>query len=245
VLAVVVMVGTAFYLWPETLPDSQVQKLIDAAAPCEVVIIFNPGGWGNATLAQAKDFTPVLAGIQQTLAEVGLSSVIIPYGRTPSGFNGQVSDVKAFLYGYEHLSQGQADDITRLSERYPNKYILLTGFSNGGGMTAKVMEKLGHLSQISAIIAGVPGWFPTGNGSPDILVLNNHGRDPLASTDLGSIAVNVIKAPYRWIKGKIDGEDISIGTAFQFPGHDYPWTSEEVGPAVRDFLHEKIKLTSR
>jgi hypothetical protein len=50
------------------------------------------------------------------------------------------------------------------------------------------------------------------------------------------MAVNVIRAPFKWAWARITGKDLKFAMAFQFPYHEYPWESSEVGPQITHFL---------
>lgn len=235
ILIIVVLSGLVAYFWPENLPQNEGQRLHDEIGPYDVVIIFNPGGWGDVTPAQATDFAPILLEIRQTLASIGYQPVIIPYSRTPSGLSGELTGVKEFLNPFRNTSRVQANDIEYLADSYPQKQFILTGFSSGGGLTARTVKDIANQTHVYSIVAGVPCWYQT-YSSANSLVLDNNGQDSLCSCDIKNIALSIIKAPFEWIWGKLTGRNLSIGRAFQFPGHEYNWTSSEVGPPIIQFL---------
>ena len=239
-LAVIVLSVLAFFLYPESLSKNEGRRIHDQIAPYDVAIIFNPGGWGNATLEEAQDFTPILRGIQQTLSGLGFSSTVIAYTRTPSGLGGRISDIKELTNSFIYSSQVQARDLKYLIDSFPQKQFILAGFSNGGGLTGKTAENLLNQPRFYAISAGVPCWYQT-YSSTGSLVLNNNGKDSLAMCDKGAMIVTIIKAPFKWIWAKITGQDLNIALAFEFPGHDYTWSSSEVGPPIVNFLENNLK----
>jgi hypothetical protein len=55
------------------------------------------------------------------------------------------------------------------------------------------------------------------------------------------VALAVIESPFKWIWAKIHRQNLSLARAIEFPGHDYPWSSREVGPPIVKFLDAKIK----
>lgn len=236
---IVVLGGLAVYFWPEALPQDEYQKIHDEAVPYDVVIIFNPGGWGNATLDESKDFTPILNQIQQTLTDSGYSSIILAYARTPAGLSGRISDIKELINSFKYTSKVQQKNIKKLSDSLPEKQFIVIGFSNGGGFTSITMKEINQ-PNIYTIVAGVPGWFKT-YSSGNSLVLNNNGKDTLSTFNIPVIAFSVAKVPFRWLHAKLTGQSLKFALAFQFPGHEYSWSSPEVGPPIIKFLESKFK----
>jgi pimeloyl-ACP methyl ester carboxylesterase len=228
------------YLWPENLPENEGQKIHDAVIPYDAIIIFNPGGWGNATLQQSKDFAPVLEGMRQTLNNLGYHPTVIAYARTTSGVSGKISAIKEYINNFKNISQVQAKDIEYLSRSLPGKRFLLVGFSNGGGLTTKTISRVPDQIRIDSINAGVPFWHAT-YSSTATLALNNEGRDTLATGDAKEIAATIVEAPFRWLWAKIKRENLSLALALEFPGHVYQWSSPEVGPPIMRFLETNFK----
>jgi len=230
-----------FFLEPEAAASTTEEKeLLDLATSKDVIIVFNSGGWGNATLKEATDFTPILAGIQQTLAELGYSSVITPFVRTPGGLLGKISDEKDLMDSFRYSSEILASEIEFVIDNSPGKQVIIAGFSNGGDLTLKTMKRLANKPGIYAIVAGVPWWYQNFN-SDSILHLTNNGQDTLVAGDYGAVALAVIESPFKWIWAKIHRRNLSLAQAIEFPGHDYPWVSREVGPPIVKFLDAKIK----
>ncbi len=239
-IIIIVVIVTAFYFYPETFPQNERQKLHSEVIPYDVVIIFNPGGWGNASLKEATDFTPILTGIQQALHNLGYTSIVIPYTRTPPGLSGQISDIKELLNSFQNSSRVQANDIQYLIDSFPEKKFIIAGFSNGGGLTDETIKNLIGQPRVSAIMAGVPGWYQTFS-SANSLVLNNNGQDSLAVCNTKIMIATIFKAPYEWIWAKLTGRNLSLAISFEFPGHVYPWTSPQVSPPIVKFLENNFK----
>jgi dienelactone hydrolase len=235
----VLLVG--FTLWVILLKQdvepgaAREQTLRDLSASKEVVIVFNSGGWGNTPLEQATDFTPVLAGIQDSLSQLGYSSVIIPFVRTPRGLAGKIEDIKDYLESFKYSSEAMANEVQFILASFPGKRVIIAGFSNGGGLTERAMKGLADRPGVDAIVAGVPRWYQNYT-SNRILVLDNNGKDKLADGDIRAIAAAVIKAPFRWLQAKIGHRAMNFARAIEIPGHEYLWSSSEVGPPIVDFI---------
>jgi hypothetical protein len=238
--------GLIFLLSPRKLPAAEKQKLRAAAVQPDVLIIFNPGGWGDATLEEANDFTPILKGMKQTLIRLGYKTAIIQYTRTLASLSGRIAGTKEQLLSFKNSSRIQEQDIRCLLEAFPHKHFILAGFSTGGGLTARTLKGLNGHSNIFGVMVGVPGWFPT-LSSEKTLVLDNSGRDPISCGRINTIAVTVFRAPFLWLGSKIKGRDLSLALALQFPDHEYTWSSPEVGAPITKFLetHFQNKPSSK
>ena len=64
-LTVIILI---FLFAPKDFPDSSnFHQALNSVSQDEVLIIFNSGGWGNTPPREAKDFTPIIDGIQNQL----------------------------------------------------------------------------------------------------------------------------------------------------------------------------------
>ncbi|MBN1190053.1 MAG: hypothetical protein JXA46_09905 [Dehalococcoidales bacterium] len=235
--------GLPFLLSPVRLPVHEKQKLYDSALQYDVLIVFNSGGWGDATLEQADDFTPILNGMIKTLTRQGYRAGIMEYTRTLSSLSGRISGTKDQLLSFKHSSYLQVKDMIYLSETFPEKYFILAGFSTGGGLAGRALKSLTGRSNIFGLMVGVPGWFPT-HYSERTLVLNNSGRDPVSCGRVNTIALTVFKAPLIWIASQFNNRKLSLALALQLPDHDYSWSSPEVGPPVTSFIQSRFSSRS-
>jgi pimeloyl-ACP methyl ester carboxylesterase len=235
VLLVHVLVIATFLAWPAILPETQGQSILAQAGPYDVIVIYNPGGWGNATLEESTDFLPILLKIQETLQGLGYSSLLLAYYRSAGGFAAQITDLKQTMIGFPDIAQIQARDITFLTENLPHERILLVGFSNGGGLAARTMEDLNNPEGVFSIVAGTAYWYET-DGSPISLVLNNERGDVLAAGDVWGIFTGSVAAPFRLIHARLTGDPMAVGLSLQYSGHEYLWSSPLVGPPIVEFL---------
>lgn len=239
-----VVLGCLFFLFgPEVAPENyQFQNLLDLAAQNDVIIIFNSGGWGNTPLEKAEDFAPIIEGIEKTLNEWGYNSLVVPYTRTKDNLLGKIAGTKDFLNSFNSSSEILAKDLEFLTKNLPDKKIIVAGLSAGGAFVDETMEKISDEAKNSvyAIAAGIPFWQETFK-SENILQLNNNGRDSLAEGDVKSLALVLIKAPFKWISTKINGQNLTFSQAIQAPGHEYFWDSPEVGSQIVSFLEDKFR----
>ena len=240
-ILLIVFLGSLFFLFgPEVIPENfQFQELPDLATQNDVIIIFNSGGWGNTPIDQAEDFAPIIEGIEETLKDWGYNSLVLPYNRTKDSLLGEIAGAKDFLNSFKSSSEVLAEKVEFLSEKFPDKKIILAGLSSGGALVDETMEKISAKSEVLGITAGIPFWHQSFE-SESILQLNNNGRDSLASGDVKSLALALIKAPFKWITSKLSGQNLTFSQAVRAPGHEYSWSSPEVGSQITAFLKEKF-----
>ena len=237
-----IIFGSLFFLFgPEVLPENvQFEKLLNSASQSDVIIIFNSGGWGNTPLEKSDDFAPIIKGIEKTLNEWGLNAIVIPYERTEDGFLGKITGAKEIIKSLPEPSEKLAKEIKKFLEENPGKKVIMAGLSNGAAFVDKTIRQLNEFqNSVLAIEVGVPFWEQTFN-SENILSLNNEGKDSFSKGEMKTLLFTLLKTPLNWMEAKISGQNLPFARAFQAPGHDYSWSSPEVGPKIVNFLAGKI-----
>jgi len=235
----VVFSGLFFLFGLEIVPEHlQIQEILDSVAQNDIIIIFNSGGWGDTPLEEAKDFAPLIKEIQNTLNDWGYSSTIIPYRRA----TGKISGAKDFLNFFDFSSEALAEDLELIARKLPDKKIIIAGLSNGGAFVRKTIEIISDdvKDSIFVISIGPPFWHE-GSQPENTLQLTNKGKDSLSAGEVKGLLLALIKTPFRWIYSKINGQNLPLARAFQAPGHEYGWSSPEVGPQIVTFLSNKIR----
>jgi len=241
ILVSVVFGGLFFLFGSEVVPENfQPQEILDIAANSDVIIIFNSGGWGDTPFEKAEDFAPIVEEIQKTLNSYGYDSIVIPYQRTKNTLPGKIASAKDFLNFFNFSSDTLAEDLEFLAESLPDKKIILAGLSAGGALVEETMAKISEEAQVYAVAVGIPFWQKT-TESENILLLDNNGKDTLSAGEIKSLLFSLVKAPFRWIFSKINGQNLPLALAFQAPGHKYLWDLPEVGPKIISFLEEKFR----
>jgi pimeloyl-ACP methyl ester carboxylesterase len=231
--------GLPFLLSPTRIPQNEETKIAAAAIQNDVVVVFNGGGWGDFPLDKATDFASILEGIRSTLSQLGYRSTTISYYRALPGLARRIAGTKEQLNSFKTTSQTQIRDMNEVCRRFPTKRFVLVGFSVGGGLSARTLQGLQDARNLCGIALGVPEWFWTFR-SDKSLVLNNDNLDPLTTGNAYVVALNVIRSPFRWLRAKISGKTTTVALSFQFPHHEYQWTSSRVGPPIREFLARQL-----
>lgn len=224
-----VIFGSLFFLFsPVAIPENlQSQEVLDIAADKDVIIIFNPGGWGNTPLEKAEDFAPIIEGIELTLNEWGYNSIVIPYIRTKDNLFGKITGIKEFFNSFQASSEDLSERIEFITKNFPDKKIIIAGLSNGASFANESYGKISEevKNSVYAIAAGTPFWTDTSQ-SDNVLQLNNNGKDSLAKGNVKSLLLSLVKAPFTG--------------SFQASGHDYSWSSPEVNSQIVNFLEDKF-----
>lgn len=229
-MLVLIVFGGLFFLFsPEVIPENlQPQEVLDIAANKDVIIIFNPGGWGNTPLEEAEDFAPIIEGIELTLNEWGYNSIVIPYTRTKDNLFGKITGIKEFFNSFQYSSEDLSERIEFITKNFPDKKIIITGLSSGASFVNETYEKIsGEVKDsVYAIAAGTPFWT-SAQESDNVLLLDNDGKDSLAKGNVESLLLSLVKTPFTG--------------GFQATGHDYFWFSPEVNSQIITFLESKFR----
>jgi hypothetical protein len=237
----VVLGCLSFLFSPAITPENpQFQELLNPISQSDIIIIFNSGGWGNTPLEEADDLAPIIEGIEKTLKDWGYSSLVIPYIRTKDDFLGKITGARDFLSSFKSSSEILAEKVEFLAEQFPDKKIIMAGLSSGAALVDETIEEISENSQIYAIEVGTPFWAETFE-SENTLQLNNNGKDSLSVGEIKTLILSLAKAPFKWILAKINGEDLTFSQAIRVPGHEYSWSSPEVGPQIVTFLENKFR----
>ena len=237
-----VFLGGVFFLFiPEVLPgNSQFREVFNSPPENDVIVIFNSGGWGNTPLKEAKDFAPIIQGIQDSISQWGYSSIVIPYERTENSFYGKISGAKEMFQLFEKQAEDFSQNINDFLKKNPGKKIIIAGLCNGGIFVDKVMENISSSfkNQVYAIEVGVPFWKET-LSSDNVLTVNNNKEDPLVKGEAKTLFSTLFKGMSGWSLAKVSGQNIGLSQFFYMPGHQYSWP--EVQPEVVSFLERKMR----
>ncbi|PIR02158.1 MAG: hypothetical protein CO144_00440 [Candidatus Nealsonbacteria bacterium CG_4_9_14_3_um_filter_35_11] len=200
------------------------QELVKAGEENEVVIIFNPGGWGTTPFDEALDFAPIVENIKSTIENFGYKTAVVPYFRTKNNFFAKIGSVNEFFTSFHSQSKKMAQNLEGLIKEDENLDILMVGLSSGATFVNETVDKLSEDAKESvlAIGMGLPFWNKSTN-SPNALFLDKQGKDPLSSGNIPMLIFALIKSPFH---PKIEG-------------HFYFW--EDVEDEITVFCQKNIK----
>jgi hypothetical protein len=199
---------------------------------CDIVIIFNAGGWGTVDYKNAFDLNPFAIFIKNYLNKKGFKSCIIQYFRTEDHLIGRLGYIKDYVFAFEK-------QVKRISSivKETDKKIILLGLSNGALIADEVMENMKGAKNIFSIELGKP-FFRTHSKNENILLINNFEDDLCNGNTLELFKSIFIFAPIRWIKNFILGEGVSLGLAVKVKGHNYPL--DKYKEKIIKFIDERI-----
>lgn len=241
IFSAIIFCALVFLFFPVVLPDNQSFEGFIRSNPKEdVLIVFNSGGWGNTPIEKAKDLSPIVDGVKETLQREGYSSVVVPYERTKQGFLSKIGGAREMFSYFRQQSSDASNGIKEFLKNNPQKKVILVGLSNGASFIDEIMKKIGGIEDsVLAIEIGSPFWHKEMN-SGNILRLDNGSQDSLTEGQVGILLPTLLKGPGKWFLAKISGMNLSFSNAFAFPEHKYFWDSPAVGPVIVSFLDKKI-----
>lgn len=242
ILISIIALGIVFLLIPQSAPDNFfAQEVLGEIENSDVIIIFNAGGWGDAQFEECQDFAPIIKRIQKTLSNWGQKSTIIPYTRAEDNFFGKISAFKEFLSSFDKSSEYLAEKIDDLARSMPGKKIIVAGLSNGATFVDKTYDKISQdlKNSVYGLALGAPFWSEAPS-SEKFLSLNNPD-DYLARGDVGSLLKNLVRSSAEWVFSKATGYNSKFSKHLHLSGHDYLWSSSEVGPQIMTFLEKNFK----
>jgi len=200
------------------------QKEIEQFKDFDVVLIFNPGGWGHTSLEKDPGWKEILEKTRGELENRGYKTAILEELRQKSPLS-SLSPENTVMR------------IKQLTELFPNLKIILTGRSTGASFIENVLRALPENTQVLAIEAT----RPLGNRNPlavpnRTLLIKNPQVDPLEEGNIWGILKNGL--PPRVFIG--EGGDFGIRKLridFQLPEHDSccSW-NPQIESVVKEFL---------
>ena len=204
-----------------------------AASDKDFIIIFNPGGWGWASLQDSSGWESIFDGIEAELDEMGYSSLLLNYQRTSESAQGYLSELMANISLYPPKAGDLALRVDFLTRHLPNIKIILTGESNGTIICDKVMRYLKDNRQVYSIQTGPPFWYTTMTLART-LVMRSNGSVP-DSFSQGNF-FTIIRANLEALIGQAPASPGHIMLYVGSPGHEYGWQYYDVRSKITGFI---------
>jgi len=215
----------------------QMLDLYAAARDKDIIIVFNPGGWGWATVAQMPLWASILKGMQETLAGLGQKVLVANYQRANHSLSGALTEFLAL----SNLSRAKGRELaTRadfLTRHLPCLKVILAGESNGAAMAEDAMGFLRANARVFSVQTGTPFWAPS---EPFVrsLIINHNGVEP--DTFSNGDARRWFTANVQALFGKYKTEQGNILLYIGAPGHVYNWDYPVVREKIIKFLKEEV-----
>ncbi len=210
----------------------------------DVIIIYNPGGMGRASIKYDPQWGEVAGHMKTMLEEKGYSAAILDYKRTANGIIQGMMELKDFVNAYPVKSEWLSTEIKFLLQNTPSTKIILTGVSQGAAYINEVMKRLEGeplaAQRVVCVEAGVPFYYKAGIASGQILELcdNGMGEDSLVTGDMGSLISTYVLAPLKWCVSYLKGIPVDPIDCCHNPGHDYYWVYPGVEYPITAFLEQ-------
>jgi len=213
------------------------KNLFEAGKESDVIIVFNPGGWGTVSLEEAKDFNPIVNEIKKSLEEKDYKVSIVEYHRTNENFLGKIGSLREIMSNFSKSSKAFAEKIESFINNYPERKIVMAGLSNGASFVDSAMENLEkRVDGVFSIEIGTPFWGKDMQGENTLNLKNE--EDILARGDIDQLLISLIRAPFVWVYDSLKGEKTSFSEAMMITGHEYYWP--EVEKEITSFVKEKF-----
>jgi hypothetical protein len=230
--------NTAYSVYGDDKPEvkhltSQLIGTYQASMGKDVVIIFNSGGWGWDPIEEIPGWGSILRGIETTLSNYGLNSLIIDYKRTSHSFAGVMNEIESMLGFYSYKVDELVARANFLTRQFPDLKIILTGESNGSVIGEKAMQRLSDNSRVYSIQCGTPFWYAS-QSSDRSLIINSNGIEPDSFSN--GDWIEIIRANLEAAFGIYTGGKGNVLLYIGAPGHDYSWEYQEVRQRIIGFL---------
>jgi hypothetical protein len=218
----------------------QVLKAFQEARDEDVVIFFNPGGWGTKNLNASPDWVSIIEGMQKDIAAAGFRVSTLNYLRTTNNLRGQLNELKEMATAYKNKAGGLADLVNFLTAHNQDLKIILAAESTGTIICDETMKLLASNTRVFSVQTGIPFWYKYQPNARTILLKDN-GKvaDSFSRGDLWTILKCSFKSLV--VKEKAESEGTILGF-LSAPGHEYWWQDPGVCPTIESFLQKNCHL---
>jgi len=215
----------------------EMAKLYLMAEGKDVAIVFNPGGWGWASVSEMPLWATILKGMKDVLVESGLKVMTLNYLRTTYSLGSLLGETGALLKLTRAKGRELAARAEHLLRHRPHLKMIIAGESNGAAMAEDAMRLLRHHPRVFSVQTGTPCWAPSLSFSR-CLVINDNGIEPdaFSSGDVWRCVVANIQAIFGRYKGSQGNVLFYIGA----PGHVYKWEYPVVRESITSFLQQAV-----
>lgn len=224
---------------PEIVADFTNQLLAAywMAKDKDFLTIFNPGGWGWASIQDSSGWDSIAEGINSHLAENGYESLVLDYQRTNNGMNGYLCELTAYFSNYVGKADHLANVIDFITGYLPDLKVIITGESNGAAFGEKVFRKLKDNPQVYGILTGPPVWSNELKNERS-LVIRSNGEVPDAFSN-GDV-FTMIRANLEGLFGISPQNEGNILLYIGAPGHVYSWDYPLLRAEITAFVDENF-----
>jgi hypothetical protein len=212
-----------------------------AARNRDVIVVFNPGGWGWNALEKTTGWSSIIDGIESELHGLGYKPLAFNYQRTSKSLRGCIREFVAVVTRYPAKARELAERVKFLTDHLPNLRVVITGESTGTVISDKAMAILQDDAQVYSIQTGTPFWHKP--MSLDRTLLMNSNGKTIDTFSYGKISAMLWATVKGWFGfSSLDDNPGNILSWLKAPGHDYSWQYPGVYSAIVKFLDENFGI---
>jgi len=239
------VIDKAVELAAELVGESQqkLQNIVDQllsmyikAQNQDVVVVFNPGGWGWNMTQATNGWGSILDGIKSQLEDEGHKTLILNYRRTSDGISGIFREFVEAATNYPNKVKDLVTRIRFLTESFPDLRVIIAGESTGTVISDIAMGKLKDDSRVYSIQTGTPFWHKP---SPidRTLLMNDNGttKDTFSYGDIPAMVWATVRSWFGLSSPDDKPGDILFW--LKAPGHDYSWQYPGVYDEIVSFIN--------
>jgi hypothetical protein len=211
------------------------------AKDTNVVVLFNPGGWGSTRSEDTTGWASIFDGIRNELQVLGYNTLFVNYQRTEDNLRGAIDEFVELLSIYPTKTDTLARRVEFLTTHIPDLNVIVAGESNGTVISDSVMNQLRYNPRVYSIQTGPPFWYRP-LMRERTLVLDSNGTMPDAFSE-GEVGVILMESAKSLLG--LTPRNEGPGRIFNFlraPGHDYRWQYPNVYYQITNFLEKNFGL---
>ena len=213
------------------------------AKDIDVLLIYNPGGFGAGLLEDDPEWPSVMYGIQDYLEEEWeYTSVIVEHPRADYAGLGFIEAVDDMRNEYSSTAPILAAKLGFLTKYIPDLRTIITGRSFGAVFANEVMGLLPTNDRVLSVQAGrSPGYTPTFDSDDRTLLIENNGTE--ADTWRDGNLWAIMQANMGRVPSSSPPEEGSLQILswyLRVPGHAYTWDLPGVQNEIIEFLDERF-----
>jgi hypothetical protein len=225
-------------------PDRFVDELLATQVKSQdkdVVILFNPGGWGYGPMDAKRPWGSILNGIQSRLSDSGIDSQILTYQRSEDSLEGCCEEVTEILQGYSSKARILASRVEFLTAHNPDLKVVIVGESTGAQIGGEAMYILSENPQVFSIQIGPPCWYRHDDTGQTLVVADNGiVADSFSRGDVFTIISANLSALFGG--SQLENDRGTILKYLRAPGHDYWWDYPAVSSQITQFFEDNVGI---
>jgi len=217
--------------------DQLLATYIDAKNS-DVVVVFNPGGWGwNAS--HTSGWGSILDGMKAQLESEGYQTLVLNYRRTSSGIAAIFKEFFEAAMRYPNKARDLAMRIKFLTDNLPDLRVIIAGESTGTVISDKTMIILKDDPRVYSIQTGTPFWHKPAELDRTLLI-NSNGAT-VDTFSYGDVPAMIWASVKSWFGLSSPNEKPgNILFWLRAPGHDYSWQYPGVYNGVVNFIKKNF-----